>query len=96
MIWGPALFGVALILLPFIAGKGQRSPFRRPWSFIIVAFVLFMIAYYGAVGRVAPWSPRMDAPPLPVQVVVVSLVGQHPGCFAFSEKRLPRHWRSGQ
>ena len=69
MIWGPALFGVALILLPFVAGKGQRSPFRRPWSFIIVAFVLFMIAYYGAVGRVAPWSPRMDAPPLPVQVV---------------------------
>lgn len=69
MIWAPALFGVALILLPFLASKGQRSPFRRPWSFVIVAFVLFMIAYYGAVGRVAPWSPRMDAPPLPVQVV---------------------------
>jgi ubiquinol-cytochrome c reductase cytochrome b subunit len=69
MIWGPALFGVLLVFLPLVAGKGQRSPLRRPWSFVIVAFVLFMIAYYGEVGRVAPWSPRMDAPPLPVQVV---------------------------
>ncbi len=71
MVWGPALFGSALILLPFVAGKGQRSPLRRPWSFVIVAVILFMIAYYGAIGRVAPWSPRMDAPPLPPQVVGV-------------------------
>lgn len=69
MIWGPALFGAMLIFLPLVAGKGQRSPMRRPWSFVIVAFILFMIAYYGEVGRVAPWSPRMDAQPLPVQVV---------------------------
>jgi len=69
MIWGPALFGIALILLPLVAGKGQRSPLRRPWSFVIVAVVLFMIAYYGEVGKVAPWSPRMDAPPLPTAVV---------------------------
>jgi len=69
MIWGPALFGAVLVFLPLVAGKGQRSPLRRPWSFVIVAFALFMIAYYGEVGRVAPWSPRMDAPPLPAQVV---------------------------
>lgn len=69
MVWGPALFGVVLILLPLVAGKGQRSPLRRPWSFVIVAAILFMIAYYGSVGRVAPWSPRMNAPPLPVEVV---------------------------
>src|SRR6185437_2218553 len=32
---------------PAGAGKGERSPLRRPWSFVIVAFVMFMIAYYG-------------------------------------------------
>ncbi len=69
MVWGPVIFGVALILLPFVARKGQRSPMRRPWSFVIVAAILFMIAYYGEVGKVAPWSPRMDAPPLPASVV---------------------------
>jgi ubiquinol-cytochrome c reductase cytochrome b subunit len=69
IILGPALFVSVLFLLPFVAGKGERSPIRRPWSFVIVAFIAFMIAYYGSVGHVAPWSPRMDAAPLPMQVV---------------------------
>ena len=69
MVWGPAIFGAALFLLPFVARKGQRSPLRRPWSFVIVGTILFMIGYYGEVGKIAPWSPRMDAPPLPVHVV---------------------------
>jgi ubiquinol-cytochrome c reductase cytochrome b subunit len=69
IILGPALFIATLILLPLVAGKGERSPIRRPWSFFIVAFIIFMIAYYGAVGKIAPWSPRMDASPLSVQVV---------------------------
>lgn len=69
IVLGPVLFGAVLILLPFVSRKGQRSPLRRPWSFVIVAFILFMIGYYGAVGHIAPWSPRMEAPPLPAQVV---------------------------
>jgi len=69
IILGPALFIAALILIPLVASKGERSPIRRPWSFVIVAFIIFMIAYYGAVGKIAPWSPRMDASPLSVQVV---------------------------
>jgi ubiquinol-cytochrome c reductase cytochrome b subunit len=69
IILGPALFGAALILLPLVAGKGERSPLRRPWSFVIVIFAVFMIVYFGRIGHVAPWSPRLDAPPLPAQVV---------------------------
>ncbi len=69
MILGPALFGAALVLLPFLASKGQRSPLRRPWSIAIVTSVIFMIAYYGVIGHIAPWSPRMNAPPLPTLVV---------------------------
>ena len=41
IILGPALFGAALIFLPLVAGKGERSPLRRPWSFVIVAFITF-------------------------------------------------------
>ncbi|HEU0139146.1 MAG: cytochrome b N-terminal domain-containing protein [Bryobacteraceae bacterium] len=69
IILGPAIFGALLILLPLVAGKGERSPIRRPWSFVIVAFTVFMIAYYGTVGHIAPWSPRMESPPLPAEVV---------------------------
>jgi len=69
IILGPALFGAVLVLLPLVAGKGERSPIRRPWSLAVVAFAVFMIAFFGAKGHVAPWSPRMDAPPLPAEVV---------------------------
>lgn len=53
IILGPALFGAVLILLPLVAGKGERSPLRRPWSLVIVAFIVFMISYYGHMGHVA-------------------------------------------
>ena len=86
MILGPALFGAALILLPLVAGKGERSPLRRPWSFVIVAFIMFMIAYYGVVGHIAPWSPRMEAPPLPVQVVGATSGPVADGARVFHEK----------
>lgn len=86
MVWGPILFGTALILLPLVASKGQRNPLRRPWSIAVVAIVLFMIAYYGAVGRVAPWSPRMDAPPLPAHVVGATTGPIADGARVFHDK----------
>lgn len=69
IILGPLLLVVVLILLPLVASKGERSPFKRPWSFVVVGFIVFMIAFFGVKGDVAPWSPRMDAPPLPASVV---------------------------
>lgn len=86
IILGPGLFVVTLILLPLVAGKGERSPLRRPWSFVIVAFVAFMIAYYGVVGHVAPWSPRMEAPPLPLAVVGTASGPIADGAVVFHEK----------
>ncbi|HET7102866.1 MAG TPA: cytochrome b N-terminal domain-containing protein [Terracidiphilus sp.] len=86
IILGPVLFGILLLILPFIANKGQRSPSRRPWSIIITVFILFMIAYYGAVGHIAPWSPRMDAPPLPEKVVGVTSGPIADGAKVFHDK----------
>ncbi len=69
IILGPLVLGLVLILLPIVAGKGERSPLRRPWSILIVGATVVMIAYYGSVGEVAPWSPRFAAQPLPPEVV---------------------------
>ncbi len=69
IILGPLILVLVLILLPFVAGRGERSPMRRPWSSGVVAGVVFMIAYFGTVGNLAPWSPRFEAPPLPLEVV---------------------------
>jgi ubiquinol-cytochrome c reductase cytochrome b subunit len=69
MILGPAIFGLFLILLPFVASKGERSPLRRPWSIGIVAMVVVIIFHYSRIGQVAPWSPRFEAKPLPPAIV---------------------------
>ena len=86
IILGPALFGAVLILLPLVAGKGERSPLRRPWSFVIVAFIVFMIAYFGRIGKIAPWSPRLDAQPLPVEVVGTTSGPVEEGAKVFYKK----------
>ena len=69
ILLGPLIFVITLISLPFVASKGERSPLRRPWSVLIVAAIITIIAYYGSLGHLAPWSPRLEAEPLPVAVV---------------------------
>jgi ubiquinol-cytochrome c reductase cytochrome b subunit len=69
ILLGPLIFGLFLIFLPFVAPKGERHPFRRPWSIAIVACAVAIIFHYSRLGQAAPWSPRMDAPPLPASVV---------------------------
>ncbi|MGH9343631.1 MAG: c-type cytochrome, partial [Terriglobia bacterium] len=64
----------------------ERSPFKRPWSFVVVAFVVFMIAFFGVKGHVAPWSPRMGAPPLPASVVGASTGTIAAGAVVFHDK----------
>lgn len=86
IILGPALWGAALILLPLLAGKGERSPLRRPWSFVIVTFIVFMIVYFGRIGKVAPWSPRFEAPPLPAEVVGITSGPVAEGAALFYKK----------
>jgi ubiquinol-cytochrome c reductase cytochrome b subunit len=69
ILLGPLVFGLFLVLLPFVAPRGERHPLRRPWSIFIVVCILATMAYYSRMGHLAPWSPRMDAPPLPPEVV---------------------------
>ncbi len=69
ILLGPLIFGLVLILLPFLAYRGERHPLRRPWSFAVVGATVIVIIYYGHLGHLAPWSPRFKAPPLPVSVV---------------------------
>jgi ubiquinol-cytochrome c reductase cytochrome b subunit len=69
IVLGPLVFGLFLILLPLLASRGERSPLRRPWSILVVVSIVAMIGYYTRMGFVAPWAPRLDAQPLPAQVV---------------------------
>ena len=69
IILAPLIFALLLIFLPFVAGRGERHPLRRPWSLVIVAAIVITIYHYGRMGASAPWSPRLEAQPLPAAVV---------------------------
>jgi ubiquinol-cytochrome c reductase cytochrome b subunit len=69
MILGPLLAGLIMILLPFLFGKGERSPRRRPWAVAGVIMVVLMISSFWYVGAKSPWSPNFGVPPLPAKVV---------------------------
>ncbi len=82
----PAIFILFLIALPLVAPKGERSPLRRPWSIVLVIFMVSAIGYYWHEGVLAPWSPHMDAPPLPESVVGVSSGPIADGAKVFYDK----------
>ena len=67
--FGPLLIGAILIFLPIVFYKGERSPLRRPWSFIIVIFIITMVATLWHEGVLSPWSPNFSAKPLKENVV---------------------------
>lgn len=69
IIFGPLLFGVLLVLLPFFANKGERHPLRRPWAIGIVLLAVLIISTLWIAGETSPWSPLLTAQPLSSQVV---------------------------
>lgn len=86
MILGPLLAGLALILLPFFFGKGERSPRRRPWAIAGVLMVVLMISSFWYIGVKSPWSPNFDAQPLPSKVVGATSGPVAMGAKTFHEK----------
>jgi ubiquinol-cytochrome c reductase cytochrome b subunit len=67
--FGPIIIGAILIFLPIVFNKGERSPLRRPWSFIIVLFIITMVATLWHEGVLSPWSPNFNAKPLKESVI---------------------------
>jgi ubiquinol-cytochrome c reductase cytochrome b subunit len=83
IILGPLIAGLAMILLPFLFGTGERSPWRRPWAIAGVLMVVLMISSFWYVGATSPWSPNFNAQPLPAKIVGTETgpVAQGARCF---------------
>ncbi|HZU07947.1 MAG TPA: cytochrome b N-terminal domain-containing protein [Chloroflexota bacterium] len=82
----PLLVGVLLLALPFLAGDGERHPARRPWAVAAVALAFLTIGVLIHVGYEAPWSPVLDAGPLPPSVVEGLSPTAARGARVFEEK----------
>ena len=79
----------ALFLLPFIAGKGERSLRRRPVAVLVVLLLFVTLGVLGWLGNVAPWSPDMTAwsgTPVPERIVKELAPEQLLGAAVFQNK----------
>ena len=69
IIVGPAIIGFALIVVPFIANKGERHWRRRPWAIGIIAFTVIALGVLTVYGDRGTWSPDLHPNPLSDEVV---------------------------
>ncbi len=69
MLIAPVLIIGAMLLLPLVAGEGEKHWSRRPVAVLMVAVIAVTLGIFTRLGTYTPWSPIMDAwtrEPIPV------------------------------
>jgi ubiquinol-cytochrome c reductase cytochrome b subunit len=61
LLAAPPVGIVALLLLPFLAGTGEKSARRRPLAVLTVLTSFIVLVVLTELGTYSPWSPKMDA-----------------------------------
>ncbi len=61
LLAGPVVAIGLLLLLPFIAGTGEKSWRRRPVALLGVLLIVLTVTTLAGLGMTVPWSPVMDA-----------------------------------
>jgi ubiquinol-cytochrome c reductase cytochrome b subunit len=61
LLIGPVIVILILLLLPFIAGEGEKSWLRRPVAVLSVSLAAVALATFTHLAEHTPWSPVMDA-----------------------------------
>ncbi|HZW29880.1 MAG TPA: cytochrome b N-terminal domain-containing protein [Isosphaeraceae bacterium] len=82
----PLVVGLLLLVLPFIASTGERSPRRRPWAVGIVVVSAVAIVALVRAGQVATWSPNFDPGPVPAAVTARMSPSARQGAIIFQRK----------
>jgi ubiquinol-cytochrome c reductase cytochrome b subunit len=87
---GPAIGIVALLLLPFIAGEGEKSWKRRPIAVLTILLAAVMLGSLTQLGLHTPWSPIMDAwssVPIPTEYLHGRTALERRGAMVFQAKQ---------
>jgi ubiquinol-cytochrome c reductase cytochrome b subunit len=64
LVYLPLGFFLFLLILPLIAGKGERHPSKRPFAVLGLSVVVGLFIMLTVVGLRAPWVPAYDTEPL--------------------------------
>ena len=89
MLVFPAVLVVVLLLVPFVAKRGERAPSRRPVAVLVVILCGTVLAVLTYQGVQSPWSPVMTAwsgDPVPVEIVERSSPQELQGALVFQNK----------
>ncbi|WP_058187157.1 cytochrome b N-terminal domain-containing protein [Terracidiphilus gabretensis] len=68
----PPIAVAILVALPFVAGVGEKSWWRRPVAVFSVMFIAICFGVFTHLGTYTPWSPIMNAwsgAPIPVELL---------------------------
>src|ERR1700675_571046 len=61
LLIGPVVGIIALLLLPFVFGEGEKSWRRRPIAVLTILLVAVALGTFTRLAGNAPWSPVIDA-----------------------------------
>src|ERR1700735_3593973 len=90
LLIGPVVGILALLLLPFLAGEGEKSWRRRPAAVLTVLLAAVALATFTHLAQHTPWSPVMDAwsgSPIPNQFLKNRTALERQGALVFQVKQ---------
>ena len=90
LLIGPPVAIVALILLPFLSGEGEKSWKRRPIAVLAVLLIAIILGTFTRLAQFAPWSPHMNAwsgDPVPDRFIHGTTALERQGALVFQVKQ---------
>jgi ubiquinol-cytochrome c reductase cytochrome b subunit len=87
---GPVLVIIALLLLPFLSGEGEKSWRRRPVAVLSVLLIAIVLGTFTRMAEFAPWSPHMNAwsgDPVPQRMILRTTALERQGALVFQVKQ---------
>jgi len=90
LLIGPVIVILGLLLLPFIAGEGEKSWRRRPVAVLSIALIAVVLGEFTHLAGNAPWSPQMNAwsgQPIPNQFLHGRTAVERQGALVFQAKQ---------
>jgi ubiquinol-cytochrome c reductase cytochrome b subunit len=90
LLIGPVVVVVAMLLLPFLSGEGEKSWRRRPIAVLTLLLVAITLGTFTNLAQHAPWSPQMNAwssAPVPKKFLHGTTALQRQGALVFQLKQ---------
>ncbi len=90
LLIGPVVVIIALILLPFMFGEGEKSWRRRPIAVVSILLIAVTLGTFTHLAGFAPWSPHMNAwsgDPVPERFLKGTSALERQGALVFQVKQ---------